>query len=215
VAVGEASRGQLHPGLRRASSARALRANRDQVPRARVRAVLGCRAALADRRHAPAAAPPRHDRLASRPARGALRLWVARKRYGLPAPATPRRLPRCWRVERTRFASRRVGGPEPVAADHHGRCAGASRSYPWPPTIPSSRFGHLPSEPIVYTQVKPRVVVELHVDTAFEQNRWRHACRLFASGVTSESPTWLRNTIILPTSSHGLSAAPRYSMAAG
>ena len=53
----------------------------------------------------------------------------------------------------------------------------AVRSHPWPPTIPSGRFGHRPSEPIAYTQVKPRVVVELDVDTAFEQHRWRHACR--------------------------------------
>jgi hypothetical protein len=43
--------------------------------------------------------------------------------------------------------------------------------------IPSSRFGQLPSEPIAYTQVKPRVVVELDVDTAFEKHRWLHACR--------------------------------------
>jgi hypothetical protein len=50
-------------------------------------------------------------------------------------------------------------------------------SHPWPRTIPSSRFGQLPSEPVTYTRVKPRVVVELDVDTALEDNRWRHACR--------------------------------------
>jgi hypothetical protein len=41
----------------------------------------------------------------------------------------------------------------------------------------SSRFGQLPSEPVTYTRVKPRVVVELDVDTAIEHYRWRHACR--------------------------------------
>lgn len=51
------------------------------------------------------------------------------------------------------------------------------RTNPWAGTIPSSRFGQLPSEPIPYTRVKPRVVVELDVDTAFEDYRWRHACR--------------------------------------
>jgi hypothetical protein len=50
-------------------------------------------------------------------------------------------------------------------------------SHPWPPTIPSSRFGQLPSQPVTYTRVKPRVVVELDVDTAIEHYRWRHACR--------------------------------------
>ena len=50
-------------------------------------------------------------------------------------------------------------------------------SHPWPRTIPSSRFGQLPSQPVTYTRVKPRVVVELDVDTSFEDYRWRHACR--------------------------------------
>jgi hypothetical protein len=52
------------------------------------------------------------------------------------------------------------------------------RSHPWPRTIPSSRFGQLPSQPVTYTKVKPRVVVELDVDTSFEDYRWRHACRI-------------------------------------
>ena len=34
-----------------------------------------------------------------------------------------------------------------------------------------------PSEPVAYTGVKPRVVVELDVDTAIEHYKWRHACR--------------------------------------
>jgi ATP-dependent DNA ligase len=50
-------------------------------------------------------------------------------------------------------------------------------SHPWPRTIPSTRFGQLPSEPVPYTRVKPRVVVELDVDAAFEDYRWRHPCR--------------------------------------
>ena len=50
-------------------------------------------------------------------------------------------------------------------------------SHPWPRTIPSSRFGQLPSQPVTYTKVKPRVVVELDVDGSFEDYRWRHACR--------------------------------------
>jgi hypothetical protein len=50
-------------------------------------------------------------------------------------------------------------------------------SHPRPRTIPSSRFGQLPSEPVAYTRVKPRVVVELDVDTAIEHYKWRHACR--------------------------------------
>ena len=50
-------------------------------------------------------------------------------------------------------------------------------SHPWPRTIPSSRFGQLSSEPVAYSRVKPRVVVELDVDRAFEDFRWRHPCR--------------------------------------
>jgi hypothetical protein len=50
-------------------------------------------------------------------------------------------------------------------------------SHPWPRTIPSGRFGQLPSKPVTYTRVKPRVVVEVAVDTAIEDYRWRHACR--------------------------------------
>jgi ATP-dependent DNA ligase len=46
--------------------------------------------------------------------------------------------------------------------------------HPWPAMLPSSRFGQLPSEPISYTPVRPSVGVELDVDTAYEQDRWRH-----------------------------------------
>jgi ATP-dependent DNA ligase len=54
---------------------------------------------------------------------------------------------------------------------------GASGTHPWPGTIPSSRFGQRPSEPIDYVQVAPTTVVEVDVDTSFEQDRWRHATR--------------------------------------
>ena len=49
--------------------------------------------------------------------------------------------------------------------------------HPWPDTIPSSRFGQWPNKPVVYVRVAPTVVVELEVDTAYEQDRWRHPPR--------------------------------------
>jgi ATP-dependent DNA ligase len=52
--------------------------------------------------------------------------------------------------------------------------AAAGAEHPWPPTIPSSRFGQRPGEPVTYVQVAPTTVVELDVDTAFEDHRWRH-----------------------------------------
>ena len=51
-------------------------------------------------------------------------------------------------------------------------------AHPWPKVIPSSRFGQRPSKPVDYTRVVPSLVVELDVDMAFEQYRWRHAARL-------------------------------------
>jgi ATP-dependent DNA ligase len=53
----------------------------------------------------------------------------------------------------------------------------AGAEHPWPPTIASSRFGQRPSEPVTYVQVAPTAVVELDVDTAFEDHRWRHPPR--------------------------------------
>jgi hypothetical protein len=49
--------------------------------------------------------------------------------------------------------------------------------HPWPPVIPSSRFGHLASAPIEYLRVTPTTVVELDVDVSFENHRWRHGAR--------------------------------------
>jgi hypothetical protein len=43
---------------------------------------------------------------------------------------------------------------------------GVSDEHPTEPTVPS--------EPIDYVQVAPTTVVELDVDTSFEQDRWRH-----------------------------------------
>jgi hypothetical protein len=49
-----------------------------------------------------------------------------------------------------------------------------SARHPWPATLPSSRLGQLPSEPLSYVQVRPDVVVEIDADTAYEHDRWRH-----------------------------------------
>jgi ATP-dependent DNA ligase len=48
--------------------------------------------------------------------------------------------------------------------------------HPWPEVLPSNRWGR-PGPPTLYTQVRPEVVVELVVDTAVEQHRWRHPAR--------------------------------------
>jgi ATP-dependent DNA ligase len=53
----------------------------------------------------------------------------------------------------------------------------AAGGHPWPPTIPSGRFGRLDGTPIDYVQVAPTVVVELDVDVSFEHHRWRHGAR--------------------------------------
>ena len=52
------------------------------------------------------------------------------------------------------------------------------RIHPWPTTIPSTRFGQLPPQPVDYTPVDPAVVVELDADVAFEHGRWRHPTAL-------------------------------------
>jgi ATP-dependent DNA ligase len=54
--------------------------------------------------------------------------------------------------------------------------------HPWPPVIPSSRFGHLASASIEYVQVAPTRVVELDVDVSFEDHRWRHGARFVRIG---------------------------------
>jgi hypothetical protein len=56
--------------------------------------------------------------------------------------------------------------------------AAAGSAHPWPEVIPSGWFGHRASRPVDYLRVVPSVVVELDVDTAFDQHRWRHAAQL-------------------------------------
>jgi ATP-dependent DNA ligase len=46
--------------------------------------------------------------------------------------------------------------------------------HPWPPQLPSSRFGQLPGDLIDYTLTEPLLVVEVEADVCFEQQRWRH-----------------------------------------
>jgi ATP-dependent DNA ligase len=74
-----------------------------------------------------------------------------------------------------------AGRTRPLAPAHRRElvrtlrpCAGA---HPWPNVIPSSRFGQRPGEAVEYLRVEPNVVVELDVDTSFEDYRWRHAAR--------------------------------------
>jgi hypothetical protein len=71
-------------------------------------------------------------------------------------------------------------GPLPVSLqrDVPELLVAAGGTHPWPEVIPSSRFGQRPSKPVEYTRVEPSLVVELDVDMAFEQYRWRHAARL-------------------------------------
>jgi ATP-dependent DNA ligase len=57
----------------------------------------------------------------------------------------------------------------------------AAGEHPWPVAIPSSRFGQRPPRPVEYVQVRPSVVVELEVDAAYEQDRWRHPVRFLRS----------------------------------
>jgi ATP-dependent DNA ligase len=49
--------------------------------------------------------------------------------------------------------------------------------HPWPETLPRSRYGRRPAEPLSYTRVHPRTVVELVVDPALDGPRWRHPAR--------------------------------------
>mgnify|MGYP001063815399 CR=1 FL=1 len=61
-------------------------------------------------------------------------------------------------------------------AELGGVLSAARGAHPWPPVIPSSRFGQLGGEPpLVYTKARPDVVVEVDADVCWEQDRWRHA----------------------------------------
>jgi ATP-dependent DNA ligase len=77
-----------------------------------------------------------------------------------------------------RGAGRTTPLPHPARAElGHLLTTPAPGTHPWPATIPSSRFGQRPGEPLDYLQIAPTTVVELDVDTSFEQDRWRHATR--------------------------------------
>jgi len=72
----------------------------------------------------------------------------------------------------------RTGPLAPSARAELARLLRPARAgHPWPPRLPSSRFGQVPGDEIDYVQVVPELVVEVEVDTAFEQGRWRHATR--------------------------------------
>jgi hypothetical protein len=78
---------------------------------------------------------------------------------------------------RLHVAGRTTPLPPPACTEISAVLTRAAGGHPWLPAIPSSRFGQLPSEPIEYLKVAPATVVELDVDTAFENHRWRHGAR--------------------------------------
>jgi hypothetical protein len=79
---------------------------------------------------------------------------------------------------RLRIAGRTTAVPPALRHELPELLVAAGGAHPWPEVIPSSRFGQRPSKPVEYTRVEPSLVVELDVDVAFEQYRWRHAARL-------------------------------------
>jgi ATP-dependent DNA ligase len=79
---------------------------------------------------------------------------------------------------RLRIAGRTTPLPPALRHELPELLVAAGETHPWPAAIPSSRFGQRPSTPVDYTRVVPSLVVELDVDVAFEQHRWRHAARL-------------------------------------
>jgi hypothetical protein len=78
---------------------------------------------------------------------------------------------------RLRIAGRTTPLTRPTRHDLAAVLTPADHDHPWPPTIPASRFGHRPSEPVHYVQAAPTTIVELDVDTAYEHHRWRHPSR--------------------------------------
>jgi ATP-dependent DNA ligase len=65
----------------------------------------------------------------------------------------------------------------PASRHELGKRLVPAAEHEWGTTIWSGRFGQLPSEPVPFTPVRPEVVVELEVDSAFELGRWRHPVR--------------------------------------
>jgi ATP-dependent DNA ligase len=61
----------------------------------------------------------------------------------------------------------------------------ADAAHPWPATL-RPRFGD--ATPLRYTRVRPDVVVELDVDTAQDDGRWRHPTRYRRQRVDLRTP---------------------------
>jgi ATP-dependent DNA ligase len=89
---------------------------------------------------------------------------------------------------RLRVAGRTSRIPRELRAELGAVLELPRRIHPWPTTIPSSRFGQLPPQPVEYTAVNPALVVELDADVAFEHGRWRHptALRRIRPDLTAE-----------------------------
>jgi ATP-dependent DNA ligase len=82
-----------------------------------------------------------------------------------------------YRADRLRVVGRTSPLPLAARAELRRLLRPPSREHPWPPRLPSSRFGQTPCGEIEYTQVAPELVVEVETDTAYEQGRWRHATK--------------------------------------
>jgi hypothetical protein len=80
-------------------------------------------------------------------------------------------------VARLRVSGRATPGRLPAKAAMTNVLEPPRRRTRGPAPSPRAGSSQLPSKPVTYTRAKPRVVVELDVDTSFEDYRWRHACR--------------------------------------
>jgi ATP-dependent DNA ligase len=67
----------------------------------------------------------------------------------------------------------------PAQAEQVSTCLRpASDNHPWPPELPAGRTGSFGGgRRLAVTLVEPSLVVEIHADTAFEHDRWRHLTR--------------------------------------
>jgi ATP-dependent DNA ligase len=99
---------------------------------------------------------------------------------------------------RLRVAGRTTPLPRAARDDIAAVVTAPGAEHPWPPTIASSRFGQRPSEPVTYVQVAPTAVVELDVDTAFEDHRWRHPPKF----IRVRRDLWPSDVSALPVSRH-------------
>ncbi|WP_246266445.1 hypothetical protein [Pseudonocardia xinjiangensis] len=103
---------------------------------------------------------------------------------------------------RLRVAGRTSPLPRAARDDIAAVLTAPGTEHPWPPAIASSRFGQRPSEPVTYVQVAPTTVVELDVDTAFEDHRWRHPPRF----IRVRRDLWPSDVSIAPPVSRSSSA---------